>query len=55
MKGKLGLARQKVRDFREKVQGLSRMQKVLVVFLVAAVPAGVALATALIVAWKRKK
>jgi len=52
---KIHQAKQKVLDFREKIQGLSKPQKLLIVILVLAVPAGVAIATALLLLWKGKK
>ncbi len=52
---KIHQAKQKILDFREKIQGLSKPQKLLIVILVLAVPAGIAIATALLLLWKGKK
>ena len=52
---KICMAKQKVQDFREKIQDLSKPKKLLLIILVLAVPAGIAIATALLVIWKGKK
>lgn len=52
---KIKVARQKVLDFREKIRNLSRWQKLVVLVLVVAVPAGIALASVLLVAWNRHR
>jgi len=52
---KIRQAKQKVLAFREKIQDLSKPKKMLIVFLVLAVPAGIAIATVLLLLWKGKK
>lgn len=46
---------QKVRAFRERIANLSRFKKAVLLILVVAVPAGIALASFLIVAWNRSR
>jgi len=48
-------ARQGFLGFREKIRNLSRWRKLLVILLVVAVPAGIALASILLVAWNRRQ
>ena len=47
--------RQGVLDFQTKVRNLSKFKKLIILFLVVAVPAGIALASVLLVAWNRKR
>lgn len=52
---KIKALRQKVLGFRDKVRNLSALQKVVILVLVVAVPAGIALASVLLVAWNRRR
>lgn len=55
MKETLAQAKERLQNFREKMQGLSRFQKLLIIALIVAVPAGVFLATILLFLWKRQR
>lgn len=52
---KIKAARQKILDFRERIRNLSAWQKLVILVLVVAVPAGIALASILLVAWNRRR
>ncbi|MBP5247110.1 MAG: hypothetical protein J6Z31_04560 [Fibrobacter sp.] len=52
---KIRQAKQKVLDFRKKIQDLSKPKKLLLILIVITVPAGIAIATALLLIWKGKK